>query len=264
MSASGSTNTPISPIRQASAGLASLILLLVPAGAAAQQAGQLTPYVDSIPGTLVSFEMVPVPAGAGVAPFWISRTEVTWDAYDVFALGLDTAAQTRDADAIARPSRPYGAPDYGFGHAGYPVISVTRQAAEAYCEWLSMRTGGRYRLPTDAEWQRAAELAAAGPTDVASLAWHAGNSAGKTHRVGSRAPDALGLYDLFGNAAEWVAPTASRVVRGGSFRDPPEDVGPNARAVQRLAWNERDPQIPKSRWWLSDAPFVGFRIVREP
>jgi hypothetical protein len=35
------------------------------------------------------------------------------------------------------------------------------------------------------------------------------------------------------------------------------------RAVQDDSWNERDPQLPKSRWWLSDGPFVGFRLVRE-
>jgi len=55
-----------------------------------------------------------------------------------------------------------------------------------------------------------------------------------------------------------------RVTRGGSFRDGADRVGPDARATQDYTWNERDPQYPKSRWWLSDAPFVGFRVVREP
>ena len=101
------------------------------AGTAAQGAPQA--YRESIAGTVVSFEMVPVPGGtvtvAGqtveVKPFLIGRTEVTWDMYDVFALGLDTPKSGEGADAIARPSQPYGAPDYGWGHAGYPVISVT-------------------------------------------------------------------------------------------------------------------------------------------
>jgi hypothetical protein len=51
------------------------------------------------------------------------------------------------------------------------------------------------------------------------------------------------------------------VVLGGSFRDPAATVGPMARTTQQDAWNERDPQLPRSRWWLTDAPFVGFRIV---
>jgi hypothetical protein len=54
------------------------------------------------------------------------------------------------------------------------------------------------------------------------------------------------------------------LVRGGSWADAPEQVGPGTRAVQTSAWNETDPQFPKSRWWLADAPFVGFRIVLLP
>jgi formylglycine-generating enzyme required for sulfatase activity len=229
---------------------------------------------DTIPGTLVTFEMVAVPRGAVTAgrktvtvePFQIGRTEVTWDMYDVFALGLD-GLKDQGADAVSRPSQPYGAPDYGWGHAGYAAISIARPAAEAFCEWLSKKTGKTYRLPTEAEWMHVAALAA-GPVPLTpdrrdNLAWHRGNSLGKAHLVGTKQPDALGLFDLFGNAAEWVnASDDSFVTRGGSFRDPPERIGPEARATQESSWNERDPQLPKSRWWLSDGPFVGFRLVR--
>ena len=241
------------------------------------QPAALQPYTESLAGTTVSFDMVPVPAGSvtvdgkpvAIKPFYIGRSEVTWDLYDVFALKLDTAKDTGDADAIARPSQPYGAPDYGWGHAGYPAISIARGGAEAFCEWLSKKTGKRYRLPTEAEWAHAAALAAgsggldAGKLDA--LAWHRGNADARTHPAGKKQADALGLFDLFGNAAEWVITDGdTRVVRGGSFRDPATAIGPSARAVQEEAWNERDPQLPKSRWWLSDAPFVGFRIVRSP
>ena len=236
---------------------------------------------DSIPGTLVTFEMVAVPAGTvtvdapagaraqAVAQFAIGRTEVTWDMYDAFALGSDTRGAATTADAIARPSQPYGAPDYGWGHTGYPVISVARTAAVAFCEWLSAKTGKKYRLPTEAEWLRAAALAiGSNPTNAQqldALAWNRGNANNKTHPVATKSPDALGLFDLFGNAAEWVMTDDGKlVVRGGSFEDPAETVGPRVRAVQDDSWNARDPQLPKSRWWLSDAPFVGFRIVRVP
>lgn len=231
-------------------------------------------YRESVPGTLVTFEMVPVPAGTvtidgkptRVAPFYIGRTEATWDLYDVFALKLDTPKDRGQADAVARPSEPYGAPDYGWGHAGYPAISVTRAAAEAFCEWLTTKTGKQYRLPTEAEWAHAAALAAAGapltPERRAAIAWFRENANARTHPVATKAADALGLFDLFGNAAEWVTTDDGRLVtRGGSFRDAAADVGPSARAVQSGAWTERDPQLPKSRWWLSDAPFVGFRVV---
>ena len=214
-----------------------------------------------MPGTLVRFEMVKLPGTS----IWMSKTEVTWDLYDAFALSRPDSSEQRAAvDAVARPTRPYGAPDYGWGHAGFPVISIAYTAAEAFCSWLSVRTGKRYRLPTESEWEKAALMAASGKT-VRDIAWHAANAGGITHAVGKLPADALGLHDLFGNAAEWVTPASGRpVVRGGSFRDSQEGVGPAARAVHNDTWNERDPQIPQSRWWMSDAPFVGFRIVREP
>lgn len=228
-------------------------------------------HVETIPGTVVRFEMVPVPAGTvtvegqtvKVAPFLIGRTEATWDMYDLYMLG--TGGRGAQADAVARPSRPYGAPDYNWGHNGYPVISVTRNAAEQFCKWLSAMTGRNYRLPTDAEWVRAAELAAGTDSTPASrepMTWHAGNSKGTTHPVAQRKADRLGLYDLFGNATEWVTADGDQfVTRGGSFRDPLERTGPAARIPYDLSWQERDPQLPKSNWWLSDGPFVGFRLA---
>lgn len=246
--------------------------LLFPDRGATAQSASPPRRTETIPGTLVTFEMVPVPGGtvtiAGatvtVEPFLIGRTETTWDMYDVFALGLDSP-QGRAADATTRPSQPYGAPDYNWGHAGFPVISVTRNAAEEFCKWLSAKTGKTYRLPTEAEWVRAADLAAAGsatPSSREPMTWHSGNSNGTTHAVGKRKPDALGLSDLFGNAAEWIATAGDEMVtRGGSFRDPLDATGPAARTAYDSSWQERDPQLPKSRWWLSDGPFVGFRIV---
>jgi formylglycine-generating enzyme required for sulfatase activity len=221
--------------------------------------------------------MVPVPGGSvtidgkavTVEPFHLGRTEVTWDMYDVFALRLDLPKEAAGADAVARPSQPYGAPDYGWGHAGFAAISIAQPAAEAFCAWLSKKTGKTYRLPTEAEWVHAAALATgSGPLTAErrdSLAWHRGNAMAKANPVGRKQPDALGLFDLFGNAAEWVATgDGTFVTRGGSFRDLPDRVGPHARAVQDDSWNERDPQLPKSRWWLSDGPFVGFRLAHKP
>lgn len=260
------------------AGAVAAVLLLGSAAGATQSAQAPTsPARETIPGTTVSFEMVAVPGGTitiggkpvSVEPFGIGRTEVTWDMYDVFWLGQDAAKEKEGADAVSRPSQPYATPDYGWGHAGYAAISIARPAAEAFCAWLSARTGKTYRLPTEAEWVHAATLASGGaplpPDRVDSLAWHRGNATAKAHPVGTKQPDALGLFDLFGNVAEWVTvPDGGYVTRGGSFRDPADRVGPAARAIQDDSWNERDPQLPKSRWWLSDGPFVGFRLVRRP
>ena len=218
--------------------------------------------------------MVPVP---GDPPLWIGRTEVTWDEYDVFAYRLDEPAAragrdtalARVVDATARPSRPYGAPDYGWGHQGYPAISIAAPAAAEYAAWLSAKTGKRYRLATDAEWTRAAHAGLSGlpltPGLLDSMAWHAGNSGNRAHPVAARRPDALGLFDMLGNAAEWVTGADGRpLTRGGSWADSPGQLSPSTSARYSPSWQERDPQFPKSRWWLSDGPFVGFRLVREP
>lgn len=234
---------------------------------------------DSIPGTLITFELVLVPGGSvtldtpsgrrtvRVDPFYMGRTEVTWDMYDVYMLRLDEAQGSTAADAVARPSMPYAVPDYEWGHDGYAAISIASGAAQTFAEWLSARTGHRYRLPTEAEWVHAARLAeGSGLTRerIDDIAWHRGNAERKTHPIASREPDALGLFDLFGNAAEWVlTEDGGFVARGGSFRDDAGVVGAHARAEQERSWTERDPQIPSSIWWLSDAPFIGFRVVRE-
>src|SRR5437588_7643161 len=169
---------------------------------------QNAPYRDSIPGTLVRFEMMPVP---GDRPFWIGKTEVTWDEYDIWAFRLDLTPRERSSgvDATARPSRPYGAPDRGFGHHGYPALAMTYGAARAYCAWLSARTGRHYGLPTDAQWTRALGLGLSTDTSLSAerrdaLAWHAGNAAHQSHAVATKQADALGAYDLLGNVAEWV------------------------------------------------------------
>jgi formylglycine-generating enzyme required for sulfatase activity len=229
---------------------------------------------DSIAGTLVTFEMVLVPPTVGKETtdkaFYIGRTEVTWDMYDVFMNRLDTARTKGPADALARPSQPYAVPDYDWGHAGFAAISISYQAANAFAQWLSVKTGHKYRLPTEPEWERAAQLAAGGTGVIPrarldSLAWHRDNAKNQANAVASKKRDNLGLYDLFGNAAEWVlTDQVPHVTRGGSFRDDPATMGPASRAPQNPRWTERDPQLPTSRWWLTDGPFVGFRLVREP
>ena len=268
--------------------MSALLFAACPAAVVGQSAAHFLPYRDSIPGTLVSFEMIPVPGGTvtldtpqgprtvSVGPFWIGRTEVTWDEYDIWAFRLDLAGRvpTDSIDAVSRPSRPYGAPDRGFGHQGYPAIGMTYFAAQTYCAWLSAKTGKRYRLATDVEWSRAVRAGLGADTGWTperrdALAWHAGNAGNQSHPVAAKPPDALGVHDLLGNVAEWVtggvgSADGRPVVRGGSWADPADQVGPRARAAQTPAWNLTDPQFPKSRWWLADAPFVGFRIVLLP
>lgn len=251
------------------------MLLLLGSAAQAQEI-----VTDSLPGQRLAWELVRVPGGTVTVPgangpvhrrvegFLIGRTEVPWELYDVFYLRLDVPrAERQRVDAIARPSRPYGAPDRGFGHRGYATISLTHESAVRFAAWLSERTGHRYAVASEAQWQRAADLAFAGiaPEAFGEYAWFHANAEGTTHPIATRTPDKLGLFDLLGNVGEWTtADDGTPILRGGSFLTRGADLALTYRERQIPHWNQTDPQEPKSRWWLSDGPFAGLRLVRIP
>jgi len=238
-----------------------------------------------VPGTTSKLVLVPIPAPAetrlgetSMPPraFLASTTEITWDMYDAFVFAMDRGETEKDPpDAFARPSKPYITMDRGFGHAGYPVISVSFRGASEFCRWLSARTGRRFRLPTEGEWLHAArggseDLAAvSSPEALEARAWYQANSKvrgrASTRPVGRKTPNDYGLHDVLGNAAEWtVGPDGKGVLRGGSFKEPASSVALEARVPDDPAFNATDPQIPKSVWWLADGPFAGFRVVCDP
>jgi formylglycine-generating enzyme required for sulfatase activity len=227
--------------------------------------GGSKPYLETIPGTMVQFRMIPLP---GHSPsLCMAATEVTWDQYDLFMYrtDLDAAGAAAD-DAVTRPSKPYLPPDRGYGHAGYPAISMSYHGAEQFCHWLSRMTGKRYRLPTEEEWSDACAKGSGNELvhPSGTREWHASNSGGTTHPVGTTAADGLGMHDMAGNVAEWCTGADGKpIVLGGSFRDSVEEVGCGARRLPSSSWNASDPQIPRSQWWLADGPFVGFRVVCE-
>ena len=239
-------------------------------------------FTETIPKSAVKFDMVHVAGGRSTVggkttelkPFFIAKTEATWEMFDAFLTSGPPSKPYEQkefaADAIARPSRSYILPDLGWGHKGYPVINVSYTNAIMFCRWLSSVTGKKYRLPSEAEWDFAARAGVAGPwkADAAALdkaSWHYENSNETTQPVGKKEANALGLHDLLGNVGEWTTDAEGKpLLCGPTFRDPVATVSPNVRRRYNIAWQETDPQMPKSRWWLSDGPFVGFRVVCEP
>lgn len=253
-----------------------------PAPAPAEAPGAPKSYTETLPMSAVKVDMVGIPGGTitirgkavTVKPFWIGSTETSWEMYDTFiASGPASPAYDQTAfpaDAIARPSKSYILPDLGWGHHGYPAINISILSATMYCRWLSKVTGKTYRLPTEAEWEMAARAGSPLPAKMAAaqldkVAWYAGNSDGKSHPVGKKAPNAWKLYDMYGNVGEWATDLDGKpVLCGTTFLDAAAKVpSAAARQYQTPAWQETDPQLPKSRWWLSDGKFCGFRVVCE-
>jgi len=246
---------------------------------------QTTTDAIRIPNTVVEFKLVKLPPGkvtikdkdgkdkqVEVKPIWIGQYEVQWPEYDIFwqALDLPNAADREKAINVtkSRPSIPYEPPDRNWGHDHSPAGSMFPKEAKRYCQWLSEKTGHKYRLPTEAEWEYACRAGgSAGPIDPAKLkeqAWFEANAEDQTHPVGQKTPNAWGLYDMLGNVAEWVIrDDGSDAVAGGSYLDEAADVHPGARAVYHPRWQMKDPQDPKGSSWLSNGGHVGFRIVRE-
>jgi formylglycine-generating enzyme required for sulfatase activity len=227
----------------------------------------LNPIEIVVPGTSVTIAMQPITPGAG-DPFYVATTEATWDLYDAFIFNLDTDAgeSTEASDAVTRPSKPYVLADRGYGHAGYALLSASPAAVERFVEWLSVKTGRKIRVPTEAEMRHLLETSGIDDADARiASGWFEENAEYSTHAVGSKPIDANGLHDVWGNLSEYaIAADGTWVVMGGSFIDPVADVGLDYRIPFTTDWNADDPQIPKSPWWLASNDWVGVRLVCDP
>ena len=295
-------------------GLFLFLSTIVSTVVAQKESGSFDPYEITIPGSAVTFKMLPVQAGqfvmgspdkeAGrkpdegpqkkvqVSAFWMGRYEVTYDEFLLF-FNDENTSRNSEVDAVTRPTPQYIDLSWGMGkQGGFPVNSMSQHTALMYCRWLYKKTGMFYRLPTEAEWEyacRAGTSTAYYYGDDAKLlkdyAWFSINSKNKYQKVGQKKPNAWGLYDMLGNVAEWtldqydekyfttiadgaVDPslasedTYPKTVKGGGYMDKPEALRSASRSKSDPSWNRRDPQIPKSKWWLTDAMSVGFRVVR--
>jgi len=246
-----------------------------------------------------------------ISPFWIGQYEVTWKEYksymamhDIFK-GFEThklrlLSEDKNPLVISAPSNLY---DTSFTYRNgeepdLPAVSMSQYAAKQYTKWLSLMSERFYRLPTEAEWEYACRAGTKtayhfgdDPADLDDYGWHYGNSNETTHPVGQKHPNPWGLYDMYGNACEWVldgmledgyakfggkrVSTADalvktkelfpRVVRGGYYDLDPQD----CRSASRLPssddeWRGEDPNIPLSPLWFTSGPAlgVGMRLVR--
>ncbi len=254
--------------------------------------------VEEIPGSDQRFTMKMIAAGeletpsgkiASLDSFYIGTHEVIHDLFVLFKRKEYDSSESDlsddyTPDAVSRPSPPYEDLTWGMGdEGGYPAVSMTQQSALRFCEWLYLKTGRFYRLPTEAEWTFVALQNEHKDDDGHLSGWFLENSQEKYHLT-EEIVNINGIHDLFGNVLEWtldswedeflesqeskcedpwVIPSKKhyRVLKGGSYYDSRSEVNAWTRFKSERKWQERDPQIPKSKWWLTDGSFVGFRLV---
>jgi formylglycine-generating enzyme required for sulfatase activity len=305
----------------------------------AKTAEEMKPYTETIPGTNVTFKMIPIPGGkflmgspdeeadreddegpqveVEIAPFWMEEHEVTWAEFQQFQQHLlrdgrlqnpNLTARERLTDATARPTPAYDISSISYSKSSkldHPASGMSAYAGQVYCKWLTAATGRYYRLPTEAEWEYACRAGTTSafsfgddPEELEDYGWFFDNADDGYNKVKAKKPNAWGLYDMHGNVAEWVldiydenayqkfkdgeikslliqgnwetdmrammhvALGVNYMTRGGSCDHLAEECRSAKREFAKSGWKEQDPMFPQSIWYYTEAPFVGFRVVR--
>ncbi|HPB30415.1 MAG TPA: SUMF1/EgtB/PvdO family nonheme iron enzyme [Candidatus Sumerlaeota bacterium] len=209
--------------------------------------------------------------------YWIGRHEITAEQFCIFLNAADDPEKNEyltlfeGSTIIRRDGVYYPRP----GCEKKPAYPVSWLGADAFCRMLSEGTGLKYRLPTEAQWERAARgglrmkkfpWGEDPPYSRANVARGEGKDWERLTAVGTFAPNAYGLYDVTGNAMEWcrdwwdesaVVETTmdpegpkrgiNKVMRGGNF-------------ISRMEFTHVGYRFSNPPWFKSG----GFRIVREP
>ena len=235
-------------------------------------------FIETIPGTAASISMVAIPGGefnmgspanepfrkedegpqkkVRVSDFFMGEIEVTWDQFWAFYSETMSEGRTppaviyannsrEDIDAVSGPTPPFGLPDQGWGMGSRPAITMTHYSAQTFCQWLSLKTGRKYRLPTEAEWEYAARGGTDTPyffegnpkklsnegflknifkpdtTGIYSYTVYANNSSNKTKMPEDVKANPFGLKNMLGNVMEycedWYAEDAYKSITDGEL-----------------------------------------------
>ena len=230
--------------------------------AAATEVTSFEDFVETVPGTSVSISMKAIPGGTfmmgspedepyrkadegpqkqvEVSPFFMAEVEITWDQFWAFYGETMSEGRTHpsviyanntreDIDAVSGPTPPFGLPDQGWGMGNRPAITMTHYSAETFCQWLRLKTGKNYRLPTEAEWEYAARggtqtayffegspkdytnesfwngIFGADTTFINRYTVYANNSNNRSQEPSKVQANPFGLKNMLGNVMEYCA-----------------------------------------------------------
>ena len=219
--------------------------------------------VSGVPG----LKMVPIPGGS----FMMGSNDGDDDEKPVHQVTLSSFSMSATEITQAQYEAVMGTNPSSFKGDKLPVEQVSWDDAMEFCRKLSSKTGRKYRLPTEAEWEYACRAgtttkyySGSSENGLSGSGWYRENSGTKTHPVGQKAPNSWGLYDMHGNVWEWCSdwygkysnenatnPQGAlsgsyRVDRGGGWSD-------NAGLCRAAYRGNGDPN--------RRLDFIGFRVV---
>jgi len=192
-----------------------------------------------------------------VKAFHMGRTEVTvgqWREF-VAATGYRSEAERGDGSHVWNGQKYERKPGVNWANPGYalsdlqPVTCVSWNDAQEFIKWLNGKTGQKYRLPTEAEWEYCCRAGVVGglPSNVDAIAWYKANSGQSARPVGLKEQNGFKLYDMLGDVWEWCqdregeyagapqvdpsgpASGAKRMARGGGWLSAAEYLRPSIR-----------------------------------
>ncbi|MCC5943871.1 MAG: formylglycine-generating enzyme family protein [Bernardetiaceae bacterium] len=232
-----------------------------------------------------------------ISSFYIGKYEVTMKEFKEFvdATGYRSSINLRPRYVQATGAGGRNLSSWEYDEAGnkrpleeyskYPVILVSWHDAIAYCNWLSEKTGHKYRLPTEAEWEYAARSGkyqdnyffSGGNNSDSVGCCQSGILYGYLCPIGSKSPNALGIYDMHGNVSEWcydwLNTTAEnrhgawKYPEGSFFKDPVFENDSTKQKIRRGAsfssGNLINIYARTALYPDACTVSIGFRVVRE-
>lgn len=216
---------------------------------------------------------------ACVDDFYIGKYEVTVTQFRAFVnnTGYKTEAEKGDGCYYINNGTVIKDKLHNWQNPGFqqrennPVVCVSWNDSIEYINWLKQKSGLKYRLPTEAEWEYACRGGGknekySGGNDIDKIAWFNKNSSMMSHQVGTKSPNGLGIYDMSGNAGEWTMDWYDLYYKNTPKDNPKGAKSGIGKVMRGGAW-PHTPYYTRCAYRISRNPFIraydgSFRLLR--